>query len=202
MVLDAQYPNATRAKVALLVVDGATTTGTWAQYFETIYDDKLAKQPDGQLGLYISDFLGPAGLPRAFCRPSTAEAAAGISRDPQVILTYERLRNIFLKARSIHQGTYQSGDYGEENTFTLVQDFERERAELERQCAKLERERAELERQCAKLERQHADSEHQRAELERQRAESEHQRAELERQRADEATRRIAALEEQLRLIQ
>jgi hypothetical protein len=79
MAFNAQYPNATRAKVALLVVDGATT-GTWAQDFETFYDDKLVKQPDGQLGLYISDFLGPAGLMPAFCRPSTSEVAAGVSR--------------------------------------------------------------------------------------------------------------------------
>lgn len=28
------------------------------------------------------------------------------NRDPQVILTYERLRNIFLKTQAIHQGTY------------------------------------------------------------------------------------------------
>jgi len=79
IVLDAQYPKANKAKVALLVADG-TTAGTWVRYFETIYDDNLVEQPEGDVGLYISDFLGPAGLPTAFCRPSAAETAAGVQR--------------------------------------------------------------------------------------------------------------------------
>ncbi|KAK3363824.1 hypothetical protein B0T25DRAFT_442771 [Lasiosphaeria hispida] len=145
IALDTQYPKATWAKVALRVVDGATTTGTWVQDFETLYDDKLVEQSDGQLGLYISEFLGPAGLMPAFCRPSTSEVAAGVSRDPQIILTYDRLRSIFLKARSIHQGTYHEGDYDEvETMFTII-----EEAELERQHADSERQRAESERQRA-----------------------------------------------------
>lgn len=79
IIIDAQYPKATRAKFALRVADG-TTTGAWIRYFEPIYDDDLVKQPEGDVGLYISDFLGPAGLPTTFCRPSAAETAAGIQR--------------------------------------------------------------------------------------------------------------------------
>lgn len=78
IVLDMQYPKANWAKVALCVADG--TTATWVQYFKTIYDNNLVEQPEGEVGLYISDFLGPTGLPTAFCRPSVAETAAGIQR--------------------------------------------------------------------------------------------------------------------------
>jgi len=50
------------------------------------------------------------------------------NRDPQVLLTYEQLRNIFLKARAIYQGTYEPGDGEEEdNVYTIVQSAERER---------------------------------------------------------------------------
>jgi len=83
IVLDAQYPKANRAKVALRVTDGTTadtTAGTWVRYFETIYDDDLVEQPEGEIGLYVSDFVGPAGLPTALCRPSAAETVAGVQR--------------------------------------------------------------------------------------------------------------------------
>ncbi|KAK5651233.1 hypothetical protein OQA88_12697 [Cercophora sp. LCS_1] len=148
IVLDAQYPKANRAKIALRVADG-TTAGTWVQYFETICDDSLVEQPEGEVGLYISDFIGPAGLPTAFCRPSAAETAAGVQRDPQVILTYERLRKIFLNARAIHQGTYKPGDGEEDNVYAMAESIERERerAEHERERAEHERERAEHERE-------------------------------------------------------
>lgn len=79
IVFKAQYPDAKWATIALRVADGSAT-GSWVQYFDTIYDVKLPEQPGGQLGLYVSDFIGPAGLPTEFCRPSAAELAAGISR--------------------------------------------------------------------------------------------------------------------------
>ncbi|EAQ89508.1 hypothetical protein CHGG_06127 [Chaetomium globosum CBS 148.51] len=96
VALNGQYPSGRNAQVALRVVDGATT-GTWVKYFDTVYDEDFVQQSDGQLELYISDFFGPAGLPASFCRPSAAELASGVSRDLQVILTYKRLRSIFLK---------------------------------------------------------------------------------------------------------
>jgi hypothetical protein len=74
-----QYPGAKWVTVSLRVADG-TTTGAWMQHFDTIYDEKLPRQPDGQLDLYISDFIGAAQLPTDFCRPSAAELAAGVVR--------------------------------------------------------------------------------------------------------------------------
>lgn len=105
--------------------------GFWACYFELIYDEGLTEQPDGQVGLYISDFLGPTGLPPAFCRPPAGASLQG--RDPQIILTYTQLRNIFLRARDIHQGTsYQKGNYGEEkNLPALTVKLENRTVELE-----------------------------------------------------------------------
>ena len=44
IVLDAQYPKANRAKVALRVADGSAA-GAWVRYFDTIYDEKLVEQP-------------------------------------------------------------------------------------------------------------------------------------------------------------
>jgi hypothetical protein len=79
IVLDVQYPKANRAKVALRVADG-TAAGTWVRYFDTIYDEKLVEQPEGEVGLYLSDFIGPTNLPASFCRPSAVETAAGIQR--------------------------------------------------------------------------------------------------------------------------
>jgi len=75
-----QYPGAKWATVALRVADGSATTGAWMQHFDTIYDEKLPRQPDGQIALYISDFIGPARLPTDFCRPLAAELAAGVIR--------------------------------------------------------------------------------------------------------------------------
>ncbi|KAK0655489.1 hypothetical protein B0T16DRAFT_304411, partial [Cercophora newfieldiana] len=104
LLLKVQYPKANWAKVALRIADG-TAAGAWAHFFDTIHDDNLAEQPEGEVGLYLSDFIGPADLPAAFCRPSAAETIAGVQRDPQVRLTFERLRKIFHKSRAIHQGT-------------------------------------------------------------------------------------------------
>jgi hypothetical protein len=89
IVFDAQYPKATKAKVALRVADG-TATGSWVRYFEPIYDDGLLEQPDGEVGLYLSDFLGPGGLPTQFCRPSAAELAAGVLRSVSLFTNLEK----------------------------------------------------------------------------------------------------------------
>jgi hypothetical protein len=52
----------------------------WVQHHELYHDDNLKQQPVGQVGLYLSDFAGSAGLPPAYRRPSTAELATGITR--------------------------------------------------------------------------------------------------------------------------
>jgi hypothetical protein len=72
------YPTATRAKVSLFTADG--TKGHWVQRSEIFYDDALEEQPIGQVGFYISDFLGGQGLPAALCRPSATEIAGGMLR--------------------------------------------------------------------------------------------------------------------------
>jgi hypothetical protein len=77
-ILDLQYPGMKKAWVSLLVWDD--TSGHWIQHHGLFHDDALDQQPVGQVDLYLSDFVGLAGLPTASCRPSTAELTAGITR--------------------------------------------------------------------------------------------------------------------------
>ncbi len=75
LILDLDYPQGNWARVSLLV-DNGMEGHRWAHRREVIYDIALGScQPCGQIGLYISDFLGGSSLPAAFCRPP-----AGISR--------------------------------------------------------------------------------------------------------------------------
>ncbi|KAH6848104.1 hypothetical protein B0I37DRAFT_446234 [Chaetomium sp. MPI-CAGE-AT-0009] len=99
LILDLQYPDLAGASVSLLVADESGYSN-WVQNSQLFYDDDLAQQPNGQLDLYISDFRGYTGLPAALCRPLAREVAAGVSRTPQIILTYERLAAIFRIARA------------------------------------------------------------------------------------------------------
>ncbi|KAH6612912.1 hypothetical protein B0J18DRAFT_470263 [Chaetomium sp. MPI-SDFR-AT-0129] len=194
IVLDVQYRKANRAKVALCVADG-TAAGTWVRYFDTIYDEKLVEQPEGEVGLYLSDFIGPTNLPVSFCRPSAAETAAGIQRNPQVRLTYEQLRKIFLKARAIYQGRYEprNGEEEEEdNIYTIIQSAKRERErERERSKQELEQER---ERFKQELEQERERS---KQELEQERERS---KQALEQER--ELKQRIAMLQAQVLQLQ
>jgi hypothetical protein len=74
LILDLQYRGMKKAWVSLLAADG------WAQHHELYHDDNLDQQPVGQIDLYLSDLVGFAGLPAAYCRPSAAELAAGITK--------------------------------------------------------------------------------------------------------------------------
>jgi len=79
------------------------------------------------------------------------------NRDPQVWLSFERLRAIFLQAKSIHQGTYTRGHHREECLFSFVMDAkaERERAEAAKQRADAAEQRADAaEQRLAALEEQ------------------------------------------------
>jgi hypothetical protein len=58
-----------RRSVSLLVADG------WLPHHKFCHDDNPDQQPVGQVDLYLSDFVRSAGLPPAYCRPSTAELA-------------------------------------------------------------------------------------------------------------------------------
>lgn len=78
LILDLQYPGMKRAWVSLLVGDGSS--GYWIRHHELYHDDNLDQQPAGQVDLYLSDFVSFAGLPAPYCRPSTAELAAGLTR--------------------------------------------------------------------------------------------------------------------------
>jgi hypothetical protein len=78
LILDLQYPGIKKAWVSLLVEGDSSSD--WIQHHELYHDDDLDQQPIGQVDLYLSDFIGLAGSPPAYCRPSAAELAAGITR--------------------------------------------------------------------------------------------------------------------------
>ena len=67
-----------KAWVSLLVEDDSSAH--WIQHHEVYYDESLDQQPVGQVDLYLSDFVGYDGLRAFYCRPSTAELAAGMTR--------------------------------------------------------------------------------------------------------------------------
>ncbi|KAK3300414.1 uncharacterized protein B0H64DRAFT_369672 [Chaetomium fimeti] len=120
MILDLQYPDMKKGWVSLRVADDSSSY--WAKQSELFYDEDLAQQPVGQVGLYLSDFLGPAGLRPAFCRPSASELAAGITRDPAIPLPYEKLQAIFRRSRYISnpkEFTMEPGDE-EENIYLYM----------------------------------------------------------------------------------
>lgn len=122
LVLNLNYPGADKAEVGLFVADTSSDEGSlgrWVLRSSTVHDDNLDEQPAGQVHLYLSDFLGRAGLPTASTRPSATELADEITRfvpfprvfsthnammltlspsrsEPQIILTYKQLRAIFL----------------------------------------------------------------------------------------------------------
>lgn len=77
LILDLQYPHMKKAWVSLLV---AGSPSDWVQHSELYHDDDLVQQPVGQVDLYLSDLVSLAGVPTAFCRPSTVELAAGVTR--------------------------------------------------------------------------------------------------------------------------
>lgn len=76
--IDLQYPGLKKAWVSLRVGDDLSSR--WIQHHELFHDDALEQQPVGQVDLYLSDFVGRAGVPTAYCRPSTAELAVGVTR--------------------------------------------------------------------------------------------------------------------------
>lgn len=77
LILEVHHPRAESASVSLVVADGAQAR--WVQRGEIFYSDRLADQPEGQVGFYVSDFLRGT-IPQEFRRPSATELAAGLSR--------------------------------------------------------------------------------------------------------------------------
>jgi len=84
IVLDAEYEGLGKARVSLVAADGNGDNGDtgangfhWEKRGEVFHsdDDTEEQHISGELGFYLSDFLGTAGLPAAYCRPP-----AGISR--------------------------------------------------------------------------------------------------------------------------
>ncbi|KAK4155045.1 hypothetical protein C8A00DRAFT_42278 [Chaetomidium leptoderma] len=129
LILELQYSGMKKAWVNLLVADESSSCRV--PRFELLHDDDLGldQQPDGQVDLYLSDFLGLASLPVAFCRPSTAELATGVSRTPQIVLRYERLRAIVRRARWMHNPTDFSMEVGDDEEEHLYENVERRVAE-------------------------------------------------------------------------
>ncbi|KAK4675802.1 LOW QUALITY PROTEIN: hypothetical protein QC764_0081850 [Podospora pseudoanserina] len=94
-----------------------------------------------------------AGVPTAFCRPSTVELAAGVTRNPTITITFERLRAIFRKARHLHnptkfitEATDQEQNPYEESERRVAEARSEARIEMERRVAE---ERSEAERRVA-----------------------------------------------------
>ncbi|KAK4233491.1 hypothetical protein C8A03DRAFT_47977 [Achaetomium macrosporum] len=166
LILDLQYPGMKKAWVSLLAADDSASH--WILHHELYHDDDLDQQPVGQVDLYLSDFVGLASLPAAYCRPFTAKLAAGIKRNPTINLTYERLRAIFRWARYLHTPKEFSQESG----------VAEERMETERRVAEARNEeRIEVERRLAE----------ERIKMER------HITAEIERCITMETARRVAA---------
>ncbi|KAH6640621.1 hypothetical protein F5144DRAFT_609588 [Chaetomium tenue] len=112
LIIDLEYPDLTKAWFSLLVSNGRPDH--WVCNNILYHDDNLDQQPAGQVGLYLSDFVGFAGLPASYCRPSAAELDAGITRIPTVILTYDKLRSIFRWARYAHDPAKFTIEVGDE----------------------------------------------------------------------------------------
>lgn len=103
LVVDIDYPTADKATVGLCVADtsssdeandkdddsdNASSRPVWVQQASVFYrssgyseEEQPMEQPIGQVSLYLSDFLGSGNnLSAAFCRPTTAELAANVTR--------------------------------------------------------------------------------------------------------------------------
>jgi hypothetical protein len=78
LVVDLQFPDMKKAWISVLVADGSSSR--WLQRSKLFHDDDIVQQPVGQVDLYLSDFVGLDGVPADYCRPSTAELDAGVSR--------------------------------------------------------------------------------------------------------------------------
>ncbi|KAK4642175.1 hypothetical protein QC761_0081780 [Podospora bellae-mahoneyi] len=129
-----------KAWVSLLV---AGSPSDWVQHSELYHDDDLVQQPVGQVDLYLSDLVNLAGVPTAFCRPSTVELAAGVTRNPTITITFERLRAIFREARHVHNPTKFTTEATDQEQ-VLYEEAERRVAEAERRLAEAERRVAEI----------------------------------------------------------
>ncbi len=82
LIIKMEYPTATWATVSLLVADRGEPA--WVHRNELFYADPTTDenaQPAGQVDFYLSDFLSRQETPASeLCRPTDAEAAAGIVR--------------------------------------------------------------------------------------------------------------------------
>ncbi|KAK4151194.1 hypothetical protein C8A00DRAFT_36168 [Chaetomidium leptoderma] len=173
LILDLQYPGMKKS----------------AELFYN--DDLLDQQPDGHVGLYISDFLGLASLPAAFRRPSTAESGSGVSRTPQIILTYDRLRAIFRWARHLHEPTkftIEVGDKPENPYKDAGRHVAQGRIEMALERAEMALERAEMAQARTEMAQE-------RTEMAQARAEMAQARTEMERRMAQERIEMAAEME-------
>lgn len=187
LIFDAEYPQLTKATISLLVADDDGRSH-WERYREVIHDDHLSQQPSGQVEFYLSDFLGPKGLPVDFCRPPV-----GISRSPYFTIPYESFAATFRTARYLrHPDVFAMRDEDKApNAFQDMQDIlDRRSAEAGRRLEESDKRTAEYCRQLAEERRRRKESDQRAAEYRRQVEESD--------QRAAEYRRQIEALKRQM----
>ncbi|KAK0724270.1 hypothetical protein B0H67DRAFT_606902 [Lasiosphaeris hirsuta] len=182
IILDAEYEGLGKTSVSLVVADDNDANGLrWVKRGEVFHsDDDTEKQHiSGEIGFYLSDFFGPAGLPAAYCRPPD-----GISRNPQFSIPYRELGAMFRIAR--HHNKPEIFDLIEEDKEIMEEAFMQKNRELLRLYGS-QREAGERAAQAHR----------QRQEADRQRQEAEEHAAQAHRQR-QEADRRCQELEERL----
>jgi len=103
-----------------------------------------------------------ANLPLSYCRPSAAERDASVlryvllsvpylglvrlisTREPQIILTYDQLRDAFFKALAVHRGEARLEDFAQETLFE-------EMAEKKEEMKKMAEENRELAEEMKKM---------------------------------------------------
>lgn len=72
LVTDANYPRLNKGRVGLVAADEKNSAGfRWERRGDVFFSDH-AGPVDGEVGFYLSDVVGAAGLPAAHCRPSVS----------------------------------------------------------------------------------------------------------------------------------
>ncbi|KAK3363703.1 hypothetical protein B0T25DRAFT_444928, partial [Lasiosphaeria hispida] len=178
LIIDAHYPNLRKATVSLLVADDGGGFH-WHLNRKVIHDDRLHRQPSGKVKFYLSDFLGPEGLPIDFCRPP-----ARISRSPFFTVSYKRLGAIFRTARHAqHPDVFAMAEEDmETNLFEeMQQELKRHTAEAERRIAEERRQREESDKRAAESEKRAAELDKRAAKLDKRAAKDHRRLARLER---------------------
>ncbi|KAK3363771.1 hypothetical protein B0T25DRAFT_576290 [Lasiosphaeria hispida] len=146
LIIDANYPRLNKARVGLIVADDNSLGFRWERRGDVFYSDRQGPV-DGEVGFYLSDFFGAAGLLAAYCRPPV-----GISRQPNFTISYGELGAAFRIARHLNfpkKFTMTEGD--EKMLLEAMQGPSSILKHVKRQdCQELAQDRQEFERTLAK----------------------------------------------------